>query len=120
LKKILYSYGATEPLKIADTCCVNVKCKGESEYHVEFVVIEGQGQALLGRETALKLDVLHLPDKSSVNSVGDVTNIFDKYPECFNSVGKPKSSQLEIPIGDSLDPVIQPMRRILFNLRDRL
>ncbi|CAC5397235.1 unnamed protein product [Mytilus coruscus] len=74
-----------------------------------------KGQALLSRNTAEQLGVLQL-----VHSVSEPGTIKDKYPECFTGVGKLKSFQLQIPIDPDVEPVIQPMRRVPFNLRDKL
>jgi hypothetical protein len=67
----------------------------------------------------LKLGVIKL-----IHNVTESTtapkDIFDKYPECFKGVAKLKSFQLEIPIDPEVEPVIWPLRRIPFNLRDKV
>ena len=82
-------------------------------------MIDGKGQALLGRDTALILGVIKL-----IHNVTEPTtalkDIFDKYPECFKNVGKLESFQLEIPIDPEVEPVIQPLRQKPFNLRDKV
>ena len=82
-------------------------------------MIDGKGQALLVRDTALKCGVINL-----IHNVTEPTrarkDIFYKYPECFMGVEKLKSFQLEIPIDPEVEPVIQPLRRIPFNLRDKV
>ena len=117
--KELYAYGTQEPLKIAGTFTATVKCNSKTIHDVEFVVIDGKGQALLGRDTALKLGVI-----KHIHNVTEPTtapkDIFDKYLECFKGVGKLKSFQLEIPIDPEVEPVIQSLRRIPFNLRDKV
>ncbi|CAC5363364.1 unnamed protein product [Mytilus coruscus] len=92
-----------------------VQCNNRTLNDIEFVVIEGKGQALLSRNTAEQLGELQL-----VHSVSEPGTIKDKYPECFTGVGKLKSFQLQIPIDPDVEPVIQPMRRVPFNLRDKL
>ena len=82
---------------------------------VEFVVLDGKGQALLGRDTALQLGVLQIVSSVSKAVNSDNRTVFDKYPDCFKRVGKLKSFQLEIPIDPDVDPVIQPMRRIPYS-----
>ncbi|CAC5404852.1 unnamed protein product [Mytilus coruscus] len=113
--KSLFAYGSEEPLKIAGIFTATVQCNNRTLNDIEFVVIEGKGQALLSRNTAEQLGVLQL-----VHSVSEPGTIKDKYPECFTGVGKLKSFQLQIPIDPDVEPVIQPMRRVPFNLRDKL
>ena len=48
--KRLYAYGSKEPLKVLGTFSVSTKV-AENEVQAEFVVIDGEGEALLGRET---------------------------------------------------------------------
>ena len=106
-------------MKIAGTFTATVKCNSKTIHDVEFVVIGGKGQALLCRDTALKLGVIKL-----IHNVTEPTtapnDIFNKYPECFKCVGELKSFQLEILIDPEVEPVIQPLRRIPFNLRDKV
>ena len=117
--KELYAYGTQEPLKIAGTFTTTVKCNSKTIHDVEFVVIDGKGQALLGRDTTLILGVIKL-----IHNVTEPTtapkDIFDKYPECFKGVGKLESFQLKIPIDPEVEPVIQPLRQKPFNLRDKV
>ena len=85
----------------------------------EFTVIEGKGQALLGRETATQLNVLCLGEEVRVHVLKQ-EDIFDKYKSCFEGLGKLKDFQLDIPIDQKVKPVAQPMRRVPFNMRDTL
>eukprot|EP00794_Sanderia_malayensis_P004282 gene4282-4850_t len=62
--KKLFTYGSTEPLKIAGTFTACIQC-GKQSQNAEFTVIEGKGQALLGRDTATQLGVLTITDPSS-------------------------------------------------------
>jgi hypothetical protein len=58
--KELYAYGTQEPLKIAGTVTATVNCNSKTIHDVEFVVIDSKGQAILGRDTALKLGIIKL------------------------------------------------------------
>nr|XP_022336145.1 uncharacterized protein LOC111132611 [Crassostrea virginica] len=118
--KRLFAYGSQEPLKVAGIFTATVKYKQTVIPDVEFVVLDGKGQALLGRDTALRLGVLQIVSSVSEAVNTDNRTVFDKYPDCFEGVGKLKSFQLEIPIDPDVDPVIQPMRRIPYSLRDKL
>ena len=57
--KKLYAYGSKEPLKVLGTFLASTNV-AENEVQAEFVVIDGEGEALLGRETALQLGVFKL------------------------------------------------------------
>jgi hypothetical protein len=78
---------------------------------------------LLGKTTAISLGILKIGvPQESVNSVSDDRKaiIKQKFPKCFEGVGKLKDFQLKIPIDESVKPVIQPIRRIPFLLREKL
>ena len=111
--KKLYPYGSAQPLKTAG-CFVATVTVGNVAAEAEFTVIEGEGQALLGRETATQLNVLRLGEEVGVN----VLKQEDKL--CFEGLGKLKDFQLDIPIDESVKPVAQPVRRVPFSLRDKL
>ena len=58
-EKKLYAYGSSVPLKVIG--CFEAKVVlGDSVCEAEFVVIEGKGQPLLGRSTAIELGVLQI------------------------------------------------------------
>ena len=57
--KKLYPYGSKQPLEILGTFSALTKV-GETVVKAEFVVIDGEGEALLGRETAVQLGVLRV------------------------------------------------------------
>ncbi|XP_062616425.1 uncharacterized protein K02A2.6-like [Saccostrea cucullata] len=120
VEKKLYAYGSQKPLKVAGIFTATVKYNQTVIPDVEFAVIEGEGQALLGRDTAVQLGMLQIV--SSVSEAVNLDNrtVFEKYPNGFKGVGKLKSFQLEIPINPDVEPVIQPMRRIPYSLRDKL
>ena len=83
--KKLYSYGNKQPLQVAGTFTVDVLVGNRVLNEVEFVVIESEGHALLGRETAIALGVLKLgPQINSLQLSTDgenrQPNILDKIP----------------------------------------
>ena len=67
--KKLYSYGSNQPLQVAGTFTAEVSVGERVLSGVEFFVIENKGQALLGRETAIALEVLKLGTPVQVNSL---------------------------------------------------
>ena len=121
--KKLYSYGNKQPLQVAGTFTADVFVGNRELNEVEFVVIESEGHALLGRETAIALGVLQLgPQINSLQLSTDGENrgpnILDKFPGCCEGIGKLKDFQLKIPIDAEVQPVAQPIRRVPYHLRD--
>ena len=66
---MLYAYGSTSPLEVAGTFRAKVTIGNEQMENEKFMVVEGKGQSLLGRKSALKLNVLKLGP--SVNTIND-------------------------------------------------
>ena len=123
--KKLYSYGNKQPLQVAGTFTADVLVGNRVLNEVEFVVIESEGHALLGRETVIALGVLQLgPQINSLQLSTDGENrgpnILDKFPGCCEGIGKLKDFQLKIPIDAEVQPVAQPIRRVPYHLRDKL
>lgn len=119
----LYAYGSSNPLPVAGVFRATVQHGDRVVEDAEFIVIQGEGQTLLGRETATDLGLLHIgPFVNSVTGEQGETNadIVDKYPECFTGFGKLKDFQLKIPIDETVQPVVQPMRRIPYSMREPL
>ena len=114
----LYPYGSAEPLKLVG-CFVATLTVLNVTVEAEFIIIEGKGQALLGRETATQQNVLCLGEEVKVNVLKE-EDIFDKYKSCFEGLGKLKDFQLDIPIDQNVKPVAQAMRRVTFSMRDKL
>jgi hypothetical protein len=48
------------------------------------------------------------------------TSVVERFPKAFTGVGKLKDFQLRIPIDETVELVIQPIRRIPYNLREKL
>lgn len=87
-------------------------------------MVEESGKALLGKETATKLGILNICIPTQcVNSVSiefDENTLITKYADVFQGIGKLKSFQLHVPIDESVEPVIQPVRRVPYHLREKL
>lgn len=47
------------------------------------------------------------------------TSIFEKFPRCCEGIGKLKDLQLKDTIGPEVQPVAQPIRRVLYHLPDK-
>lgn len=114
----LYSYGAKEPLPLMGKFTTTVTCStqnGVKLQETEIFVLDGEGPPLLGRETARNLGILKLDGVNAVN-----TPIFEKYPECFDGIGKLKDFQLKLHVNDDFQPVAQSMYRIPYSMRQRV
>ena len=91
----------------------------------EFTVVEGRGKALLGKDTAEKLNVLRVgppnsPQAYSITSEGTSGDIVKNVADVFSGVGKLKIFQLKLHVNKDVKPVAQPVRRLLFGLRDKV
>ena len=74
------------------------------------MVIEGNGQSLLGRHTALKLNVLIVgPQSNQINSV-ESKSILEEFPEVTKGFGKLNDFELKTSVG----------RDVPYHLRDKL
>ena len=104
-----------KPINVKGTFETTVEC-GSRAVKTSFMVIDGNGVPLLGKETAVNLGVLKIG--VDIAAVADTkTMIAGQYPELFRGVGKLNTHQMKIHIREDAKPVAQPMRRIPFNLR---
>ena len=115
--KKLYAYGSRQPLNVLGTFSALVRVEGK-EIEAEFVVINGEGAALLGRETAIQLGVLKLGTR--ICTVTSSETIMSDYKEIFEGVGKLKDYQVKLHVNPDVPPVAQPVRRTPFSLRDKV
>ena len=81
--KKLYAYGSKQPLNVLGTLSALVRVEGK-EIEAGFVVISGEGAALLGRETAIQLGVLKLGTR--ICTVTSSETIMSDYKEIFELV----------------------------------
>ena len=99
----------------------------------EFVVVEGNGQSLLGKLTAEKLDLLRggPPGTSKKRdgpkvelhtacTVDDNADVREKHPQLFTGIGKLKDFELKLHIDETVHLVVQPRRYIPFHLRRKV
>lgn len=117
-EKKLYAYSSTQPLPVkgAFKCEVTI---GNASEQAEFIVIQGHGESLLGRETATKLGVLRIG--TDIAAVQDLKqSMRSQYPDVFQGVGKLNTKQVSLYVNPDAQPVAQPLRRIPFNLRGPL
>ena len=118
----LYAYGGKEPLPTLGTSTADVLLAGdETGCRADFVVVKGDGCTLLGRGTAMDLDILCVgPVQANSVSRGLDGDIRGRYSALFNGVGLLKGCELKLHIDDSVKPVAQHVRRIPFGLREKV
>ena len=122
----LFAYGQTEPIEVVETFESGVYCEASGERCVaEFTVVKTHGSALLGRDTAEKLDVVRVgppssPQVYSITSEGTSADIVKNFPDVFTGVGKLKDYQLKLHVKKDVKPVAQPVRRLPFGLREKV
>ena len=88
----------------------------------EFTVIAGRGRSLLGKKTALKLNVLHVRSASdgylyTVAKEGEKGDIQQWYRHMLNKVGKFTVKMLHLHQDESVPGIMETMRRLRFGLR---
>ena len=125
-EKKLFAYGQTKPIEVVGTFESELYCEKSGEKCVdEFTVVEGHGKALLGKDTAEKLNVLRVgppssPQAYSITSEGNSVDIVKNFADVFSGVGKLKDYQLKLHINKDVKPVAQPVRRLPFGLREKV
>ena len=112
----LYPYGTSEPLNTLGKFEASVNLDGK-DVTAEFIVISNEGRPLMGRKTAMELDVLRLGPKVNAVSTPDLV---DKYKACFEGVGKLTDYQVKIHVNKEVNPVAQHPRRVPFSLREKV
>ena len=125
-EKKLFAYSQTKPIEVVGTFESELYCETSGEKCVdEFTDVEGYGKALLGKDTAEKLNVLRVgppssPQAYSITSEGNSVDIVKNFADVFSGVGKLKDYQLKLHINNDVKPVAQPVRRLPFGLREKV
>ena len=112
----LYPYGNSEPLSTLGKFEASVNLAGK-EVTAEFIVICNEGRPIMGRKTAMELDVLRLGPQVNVVSTPDIVH---KYKACFEGVGKLTDYQVKVHVNKEVNPVAQHPRRVPFSLREKV
>ena len=95
--------------------------KDRSKVTAEFVVVDGEGVSLLGRETSEKLGVLRVGLPSDVvGSLSKKQERHEKYKSLYSGLGKLKGRKITLHVKHDVRPVIQAARRIPFSLRSKV
>ena len=112
----IYPYGTSTPLKTLGKFYAKVSAL-DHVTEAEFIVLDGTARSILGCSTARDLNVLKLGPEVNVLTKSEVKQ---KYPECFEGIGKVKDFQLKIRIDPNVKPVAQSPRRVPFSMRKKV
>ena len=114
----LYAYASSKPLPVKGSFMCEVLV-GKGKAQAEFVVIKGKGVPLLCKDTAMRLGVLRIG--VDIASVAETKQTLQRqFPEVFSGIGKLKSKQVTLYVDPKVKPVAQPLRRIPFNLQEKV
>ena len=121
--RTLYAYGSTK-LHVAGEFEAELSVNQRTSRE-KFVVIEGKGQLLLGRNAAVAFGVLELPEPVVSRVSGPDDDSFkrilvEKYPTVFDGVGKIKGVQAHLHVDPTVRPVAQKQRRAPFALAPKV
>ena len=106
---MLYPYGHKDGLAVIGKFHTEV-CHDQRKIEATFLVFEGNGQPILGLETAEKLGVMRL----NVNTLETVN------PKLYEGVGKLKNFKLKLHIDPTVTPVAQKCRPTPYQLREKI
>ena len=56
----------------------------------------------------------------SITSEGTDSDVREQFPEVFSGIGKLADFQLKLHVNSDIKPVVQPVRRLPFGLRDKV
>ena len=113
---------ARVPLDVIGTFSCEVSA-GSNTASAKFCVINGEGDPLLGNDTATSLGVLKIGIGVAAVSANPTTIggiLQQKYPNVFSGVGKLKDRAVQLHIDPSVTLVAQPMLRTPFSVRSKL
>ncbi|KAK6171647.1 hypothetical protein SNE40_018092 [Patella caerulea] len=119
----LFAYGIEEPLKVLGKFYANVTFQDTLLENVSFIVLDGKGDPLLGKDTAIKLGVLRIGNinfNSKTDTEKSNNYYVNKYPDLFEGVGKLKDFKLKIAVDKDVTPLAQPVRRVPYQLRGQV
>ena len=116
----LYTYAADKPLIIKGVFTANIHLSDKPSHEAEFVVVDGKGIPLLGRETSEKLGILTLFSVSDHHLSQDHFVKPEDKPEnqcLYSGLGKLRDRKVELHAKPNAKPVLQNARRLPFSQR---
>ncbi|XP_052777873.1 uncharacterized protein K02A2.6-like [Mya arenaria] len=110
----VYAYGSIEAVKIMGQFQAMIETKDKFTTAMIYVT-KGNSGNLLSYSTSVSLQVV--PEIYSMTSKSEIC---DKFPKVFTGIGKLKDTQIELFVDNTVQPVVQPHRRIPFHLRKQV
>eukprot|EP00111_Clytia_hemisphaerica_P010127 TCONS_00029605-protein len=121
----IFPYQSTHPIPTLGTFSTVIRADGQDQ-HAEFIVVQGNSGSILGRSTAISLDILRIGKPSEPELVRSLSskeykeNIMKNHSKLFEGVGKLQNFKLQLHIDPNVTPVQQPIRRIPFHSREKI
>ena len=120
----VYPYGSTTPLPLRGKFIAAVHSKMKTVDKATFYVTQGNHGSLLSRKTATALGLLKVINSTSTeNQTTDApstSQLISEYQDRFKGIGKLKDFQVKLHIDGSVQPSVQPHRRIPFHMRKKV
>ena len=115
----LYTYAANEPLKVLGIFSAKIHITDKPAIEADFVVIDGKGVPLLGKDTSEKLGILTLYSVTPEKPVSGSVKPEDKpeYQSLYSGLGKLQDRKVKLHAKPNAKPVLQNARRLPFSQR---
>ena len=97
----LYPYGTSEPLDTLGKFEASVNLAGK-DIPAQFTVIFNEGRPIIGRKTAMEMDILRLGPQVNAVSTPDLVG---KYKACFEGIGELTDYQVKVHVNKEVNPV---------------
>ena len=112
----LSAYNGTE-IPVAGKCITSIKLKNQ-KVKVLFIVVDADSVPIIGLNTSEKLNLIKRVYKIA-NDISVQANIEDEFVDCFGEIGCLKRTH-HIEVKEDVKPIIAPIRKIPFALKDKL
>ena len=117
---LIYPYASKTPLPVLGVATVPMSFKNRHT-SARLHIVHGKGGNLLSFQTAEDLGILSLAQNVNEESKPPVDQytqqIYDKYPDLFDGIGKFRNKVVTLHIDETVQPKQQPHRRIPFHIR---
>lgn len=114
----LRMYNQTETRALGKKQLKVINLKNKKEYNLEFVIVEGPAQPLLGAQ-ALQAMKLITVNTEHISALDASDNIANEYSDIFEGDGQ-LPGQLHLEVGDNARPVRQPVRKVPIAIKPTL
>ena len=120
----IYPYQSDSPLQLQGAAIT----ANQTSLSTKFYIVKGNYGSLLGTQTATALDVLRVgPPKvtaaisvQSDNIPPSTQEIIDKFETVFEGRRCLKNFELQLHIDPTIVPVLQPIRRVPYHIKEKI